>query len=710
MSEEAENLPAWRKKFLATRMTFESILFERELVQPQREKLSLGLLGVLGIWLFHALLLAQWAFRRGYFFNQADAASFGAVLRYAAYLKSQGFWALVKPEFADLALNPPLYYLSFIPVMDYLTKNLNTALVLVNSFYLLVLALSVFLAVRQSRPNRAGWLGAAFALALPFVMETARRPAPEMALLALVAALYCCYIRSDDFEHPKWTLAFAAVMSLGFFSHRFFWLYALPLVPFILTGLSGPLSRDELVKGFFPGLVINLPWYLFVAAAAAAGFVPLWGAYHGFLHYLRLGFAAAGAPLFLLGGAALTWMYFSVFMPYEKKKIVAAWFWVPYLALAWLVRGTHPALLYPALLPFAVALPVMTPHQARKYFLIAVLALGAIGQSGLVRPFSFGSWPIGGLPLPPARDYRAAELLDLVKTGVPAAGGLVAVYGGDANLNAESLRFAYSASGGNVKFSDSPACPACAPLIIHKTPRFGEKPAPTEADFAELKTHGWFSALYDRTAELELADLSRAEVYQKRPDTMKFFEEGQLEVRSLVFGRLLIDDATLKLAGFDKDTGRYASAELFAPSAQFLGGDVYGLTLDIKGLSAAGPGRTPFVPAGVDSVRITSGKISAYAVERYLADRFPFLEDLKVTLDGGLAVSATARGRALDAVFALAIKDNVLEVKPAAFSLGPVSLPDYFLGLFTFRLDFSDNPYNLRIDGLRVSRQMIELY
>jgi len=710
MSEEATELPAWRKKFLATRMTFESILFERELIQPKREKLSVGLLGALGIWLFHALLLAQWAWRRGYFFNQADAESFGAVLRFAAYLKHQGFWALVKPEFADTALNPPLYFLAYVPVLNYLTPDLNLALVLVNSFFLLVLTLAIFLAVRRSRPNRAGWLGAAFALAMPFVMETARRPAPEMALMALVAAMYACYIRSDEFEHPKWTFAFAVVFSLGFFSHRFFWLYALPLAPFILAGLASP-TRDDLLKGFFPGLVINLPWYLFLGAAMLAGFVPLWGHYNGVGHYLGLGLRAASLPLFVLGAAGLFWMYFSVFMPYEKRKVVAAWFWAPYLLLAWLVRGSHPALLYPALLPFAVALPVMTPHQARKYLLVFVLALGAVGQGGLVRPFSFNGLPLGGLPLPPAKDYRAGELLEMVRNSAPAGGGLVAVYGGDANLNAASLRFAYSAKGAGVKFADAPACPACAFLVVRKTARPGQPPRPTETDFAAIRTQGWFSALFDRTGELELADGSRAEIYQKRADTMKFFEEGTHNLRGLSLGRLTAEDATLKLSGFDKSTGKYASAELFVPAAQFLGGDVYGLTVDIRGLSAASPNKAPFVPSGFDSATITSARVSAYAVERYLAARLPFITGLEVELDGGgLGLKGITRGRELDVVLALSIHNNVLEVRPAEFSFGPVSLPDYFLALFSFRMDLADNPYNVRVGGLRVNKQMIELY
>lgn len=709
MAEDTEMSP-WRKKFLATRMTFESILFEKELVQPKREKLSTGLLVLGAIWLFYSVLLAQWALRRGYFFGGADADSFTAVLRYASYLKSEGFWALVKPEFSSLTLNPPLYYLSYVPVFEYLTKDLNLALILVNSFFLLVLALSIFLAVRRSRPNRAGWLGAAFALGMPFVLETARRPAPEMALLALTAAMYACYINSDEFEHPKWTFAFAVCLGLGFFSHRFFWLYALPLVPFILTGLASPFSRDSLFKGFFPSAVINLPWYLFFAAAAAAGFVPLWGAYNGFWHYFRLAVSAAGLPFFLLGAAGLTWMYFSVFMPYEKKGVVAAWCWAPYLVLTWLVRGSSPELLYPALLPFAVALPVMTPHQARKYLLVFVLALGALNQSGLLRPVMIGAYPLAGLPLPPSADYRAAELMALVKTAAPGAGGLVGIYGGDAFLNENSLRFDAARKAPGVKFADAPACPACAFILLHKTPRYGQQLSRGEQAFLAIKDAPWFHGLFEKTTELELADTSKVEVYSKFPSRARFFEDGPVNVRNMVFGPLRIDEGTLTLKDFNASSGTYASAEFFAPYATAYGADVYGLTLDVTGLAAAGAQTDPFVPAGVTSVKVTSAKISAYAVERYLAGRFPFLTDLKVSLDRTLEVTGTARGRRLAAEFTLSAPGGgTLEARPVVFSLGPVSIPDFALKLFTFRLDFSDNPYGIRVRSLSMSNQLLEL-
>jgi len=377
--------------------------------------------------------------------------------------------------------------------------------------------------------------------------------------------------------------------------------------------------------------------------------------------------------------------------------------------LAWGLRDSHAQLLYPAMLSFAISIAIMTPHQARKFLLVFVLALGAVNQSGFVRPFTAGNYPVAGLPLPPASDYRAAEIMKLVKDNAPAEGGLAGVYG-DADFNSASLRYADSGPA-PVRFEDSPACPACSFLLIHRTPPFGQELTAGEKDFEAIRASGWFSSLFDRRGELQLADGSKAEVYVKVPSTLKFLSEGAYTVRRLKLGPLKIDDGSLTLSRFNEATGAYDKAELFVPVAELMGGDVYGLTLDIRGLTLAGPSLSPLVPAGLRSIKLTSARISSYAVERFLSARFPILKDLQVKLDKTLQVSGVANGRVLDAEFALSVTGGgVLEVKPVSFSLGPVTLPSYVLGLFSFRQDFTDNPYGITLSGLKVKGQMIELY
>jgi hypothetical protein len=248
-------------------------------------------------------------------------------------------------------------------------------------------------------------------------------------------------------------------------------------------------------------------------------------------------------------------------------------------------------------------------------------------------------------------------------------------------------------------------------MLIHKTQRFGQAEPASAAAFAGLRQEEWFHAVFEKRQTLRLADGSDVEIYVKVPSSMKFISEGLHTVRNLKLGPLKVDEAELKLSGFDPATGVYARAHLFAPAAEIMGGDVYGLELDITGLVAAGPGLNPFNPAGVSAISLRSARISEYAIERYLAGRFPFIKEIEVTLEDGLGVTGLARGRKLNAVFALTIKDGgLLELKPVFFKLGPVSFDSFVLKLFSFSMDFRDNPYGIKVSGLRVKRNMLELY
>ncbi|MBI5743009.1 MAG: hypothetical protein HY952_00515, partial [Elusimicrobia bacterium] len=273
-----------------------------------------------------------------------------------------------------------------------------------------------------------------------------------------------------------------------------------------------------------------------------------------------------------------------------------------------------------------------------------------------------------------------------------------------------SLSYAAAKDNPSARFAADPACPVCAFALVYKAPRFGASPTASSRAFLKFKAEPWFPMLFEKKAELDMADSSRAEVYARLPDRMRFFEDGPHKVRNLQLGPLKIDEGTLTLGKYDEKTGVYGSARLFAPYASVLGGDIYGLTADISGLSAAGPGLAPFVPGGVSAVQIRSAKISAYAVERFLADRFPFLAELEVKMDETLGVTALVRGRRLSADFEVrASGPSAIEARPAQVSIGPVMIPDYLLRLFTFRYDFSDSPYKITLSSLKLGGQMAEI-
>ena len=205
---EEKAVPGWRKRFLANRMTFESILFEKELLVPGKENFKVGLAAALAMALCAALLPAQWVLRQGYFFSAADAAGFRTVFAWLEHFGTDGVWSLFKPlpDAFGAPPVPPLYYLTYVPVLKYITGSLNWALILVNTFYISGLTLAVFTAIRKNRGNKPGWLGAGFALAMPFVLETARHPDHRLTAMALAAAVYACYINSEEFQYPAWNL------------------------------------------------------------------------------------------------------------------------------------------------------------------------------------------------------------------------------------------------------------------------------------------------------------------------------------------------------------------------------------------------------------------------------------------------------------------------------------------------------------------------
>jgi len=695
-------------------MTLESILFEKELGVPKREKLRIGLLGAAGIWLLGALLLAQWIFRQGFFFSAADSAGFERINAYAAHLSSGGFWSLFKPALSGFGfdMNPPLYYLSYFPVFKFLTSNLTAAMLTVNSFYLLIIALAIFLAVKKSRNNMSGWLGTAFAFGMPFTLETARHPEPELAAMAMAAAAYCCYINSEDFERPHWSFWFSVFFSLGFFAHRHFWVCALPLVPFIVPAMAGYIARNEILMGLLPGLALNLPWYAMFLAYRFLGLYRPESQNAAFWTYFGLSVQAASLPFFIIGSLALVWMYFSVFMPYSNKKIVAAWFWAPYLALTYLVKTTDPKLFYPALFPLAVATAVMAPSLIRKHLLGLTLWLTMITQSGLVGPFGFSHYPIAGLEAPSKGDYHAGEILESFAHAGPDP-FRVLVAGGESGFNSGSFKLLAAARGGPENtffYNQADLAWAFADYIVFKTPGYGAASEP-ENSLSSVLSEPRFNLLFEKKKEFGLKNSSKVLVYAKRRFADKPFAEGAYTIKKYAIGGLSLQNAELTLENFDPEKGVYSRALVFAPYASYDGTDIYGLTLELADFraAAAGPDISGLVISGIGSVKVISAKISTYAVERFLAGRLKFMVDPEVRL--GQTITLHVRTpREINAEFSVAVKkESLIEIKLEAFEFEGYHVPEFFARNFVFTYNFTLSPYGLNFKTLETRRQMFEI-
>ncbi|MFA6433351.1 MAG: hypothetical protein WCW52_01515 [Elusimicrobiales bacterium] len=720
MTEQKE-LSGWRKRFLANRMSFESILFEKELVVRERESLVKGLAGAFAVGLFASILTAQWVLRQGYLFTAADAAGFQMVSAAVEHFRSGGVWNIFVPLSGGFgaAPVPPLYYLTFVPVLKFVTSDLNWAMILVNSFYLTGLTLAVFTAVKKNRNNKSGWLGACFVAALPFVLESARHPVHSLASMALAAAAYAAYINSEEFEYPEWSTLCGIFFGIGFLADTMFWVYMLPLVPFMVSGLSGRLSSWPILRGLLPGAVLALPWYAFASVSwalkyyagstAPAVFRPgLW------LYLVSLS-GAAGLPLFLLGAIALVWMYFSVFMPYSSKKIVAAWFWVPFAAVYFLFAG-RTEYMYPALLPLALAVAVMTPGRVRAYLTGLALAFLLVNQSGLVGPFFLGRARVAGLPRPSGGQYMMPKLMAEIKSRTAGRKtAMVALAGADedesfSHANLAGLSDVTDRTG--IKFAAyQPGTLGLADFVAYKTAAFGTiKPGGSNALAREI-SRPWFSKVFFSTAAFNLSDLSQLVIYAKRPVSGPPIPPGKYPVHKLDLGGIFMEDGSLELSGFDPARGVYARAEFFSPYAMLGDFDIYGLDIEITGFScfSEAGGVAGIRVTGADTVRIVSARITNYAIERYLTGKYGGLKKIEVKLDKTITISGERKGTPVYWELALSAKPPELELRLKDFAYGDYDMPGFLLEMLRFRYDLSGLPYRLRFSRISMNNQMLEI-
>ena len=716
---EQKQLSGWRKRFFANRMSFESILFEKELVIQGRENFGAGLAGALAIGLFASLLTAQWALRQGYLFTAADSAGFQAVFACLEHFKTGGVWNIFKPLPGGFSAPsvPPLYYITYVPVLKFITGNLNWAMIIVNTFYLTGLALAVFIAIKKNRNNQSGWLGVCFAMALPFVLETARHPDYRLASMALAAAAYAAFINSVEFEYPAWNLWCGVFFGLGFFADTMFWVYVLPLVPFIVSGLSNQLSAGSILKGLLPGAVLALPWYAFASVSWALRYFSGSTAPEvfrpGLWDYLASLSWAAGLPLFLLGALALGWMYFSVFMPYSSKKIVAAWCCVPFVLVYFLFKG-RPEYMYPALLPMAVAVAVMTPGRARKYLTALALVFLLLNQSGLVGIVSLGGARLAGLPRPSGAQYRVPELMAELKAR--AAGremSTVALIGSDENFSHASLNYLSEKVGkAAIKFAVfRPGALGLADVVVYKTAAFGADRSYGSAALVREISRPWFSKVFSRAAEFNLPDTSRLILYAKKTAAFPPFPKGKYLVRRMNLGGIFMEEGSLELSGFDPARGVYARATLSSPYATLENFDIYGLTVKITGFS--GLSNTGSVSdlriTGAGTVRIVSAKITSYAFERYLAGRYGGLEKIEVKLDNTAQVRGERKGTEVYGELSVSVRPPELDFRLEDFTYGGYRVPHLLLDLFKFKYDLSGLPCDIRFNNVRLKNQMLEI-
>jgi hypothetical protein len=716
MSPEQEHEVTFKNKFYAARMAFESILFEKELAGPKKEDWKKGPLGLAVLVLVSCVFLWQWKARQGDLFSAEEAARVTVVQKYMADYEAEGPAALLGTgAVKGGAAQPPLYYLSYLPVLKFVTADIGTAVFLVNAFYLALLLSFVYYALRRHRNTVSSLTAAAAAASFPFVLECARSLSPQIATLAFTAGFWCFYLNSDDFEKPKPLFWMGLMFSCGVLTDVFYWVYILPLLPMMIAVASGHLNRAEMLKGLLPGILAGVPWYTmnavsfygaWLARSAAGADLSRWDK---FWWLLKASAAEMHLVFFVLGAAAMIWMYYSVFMPYQGKEKVGLWFAVPYLFFT-LLGLREVEYMYPALLPFAIALGVMVPGKLRypAGALAAVLML--INGSGLV-----GVKYLPGVSLAPvfgsAVVVSGGDFSEKFLAAVrPAAEGrrsaVVCLVGGGDYLNSDTIRVMLSRRGfAGVKVVNSGAGLASFCDVLALTPSASPEAAATSS---RILAASWLRLAFEESPPVSLPS-GDTRLYYKRRVLPFDHGEGVFRYPRLDIGGLRLRDVVIRTRGFDAASGRYPKADISAVYGSYGDMDIHMFSATAANFSYAVENGAPVV-LSASPIKITGAKIPDFAVSRLLENSgFPATGIDASFGDGTLVVSGTMGDKPVEAELEVRLEGRKVLLSPRSVRIGETGFEPKYIPLLRYSFDLDELPVNITFDSLSIRPAMAEI-
>ncbi|MCR4820605.1 MAG: hypothetical protein K5838_05715 [Elusimicrobiales bacterium] len=689
----------------ANRYAFESVLFEHKAINV-KDKTWAGVLGAILIWGVSVIFLFEWIKGRGPLLGQEEAQTFSAVLHYFSALGDNSFWTFIKPDFNSLRYSPPLYYLLYVPVLKFITSDLNMAMLFVNSIFLLVLSIMPFFAVSPKRGWIGGLLASAAVMSCPFITEAARMPSASIAVIALVAGFYCSFMAYTELADNKWSYAFALFFVLGLYTSGTFWIYTIPLWQAMLTGTTNNVNGARFFKVLLAGFLVNASWYLCFIILLMAGIIPLRGQYEGAMALIKGAVPSLGLPLLFMGGIFLAWMYFNTYKPYEKRKDLMRMFWVPWAVFTFGICAHDPSVLYPALIALPLSIAIMVPYRLEKILVSCFIVLFL--ANNLASPVNISGIRLLGTARSSVSSMPYEQIMETVRAHLPQGKAKIGVYSKDGSINAESFSFAFKKINPKLIFLNDPMMPDFSALVINKTEADGSN----SAAFDKLRSEEGFQYLFIKQGEIRCQDGSKVEIYSKNNKPFGTFPAGRYPIGTLTFGKFTARKVILGIEQHDPVSESY-KGYIFAPSASLYGGDIYGLRLDVSGLKFSDVNSSPAL-SDIDSARITSSRLSSYTVESVLRQELPFLEEISVSMDNDkLTIGGNVKGHSIVINFGVSIpKDGIIEIRPLAFSFMGVNFPEgmqFLLKIFAYRINLSENPYGLSAGSISMSSGIMEI-
>lgn len=638
--EEKSSQSEWKKKFLASRAALEQILFERELVKKKEPKNYRGLIGLSLILLAGlSLLFYNWNLAQGAL-SAASISKLALAEKFMISLSGGFSEFFFKARLFDLNFDLPFYYLSYFPVLKYLTSDKALAVFLVNAFYYCVFVCSIYFSVNIRGNYKSALMAALLGAFFPFWFTAVPEFSVSTATCALTALTYLFFIKSEDMENPVWVFPMALTFAIGLITDKMYIFYVLPLIHWLNWGFAG-LYQGKIFKAMLIAFIIGVPFYLRILVKFLFFFIfrgqQLFDHFNFNLFWYMHGFADASNLLFfIIGLISILWMKYALFELYEKRTIIWKWFISSYIVL-WLFPIKDASYVYPALAPLAIASGIMIPDLLRKYFMAGVLVLSFFNQSGFVPsvsvPFFKGKAVVLGMKMPAAKSEKIGEVLRIVKENLPYEGASVAVFGNSPYINSATLSLLsarHGMSSSNFK-NYPPAFVLFSDIAVLKGSDTASKMPP------------YFKAFFREIISFNDGDIS---VYAKvLPAENQISDEGSKYSKQLEFFGFTLKNAQFSLGSYDAQRKIYSSGELILPYANLAEMDFYNTRLLFKDLCLARDGERDLI-CGFSSVEIKSLKTTDFSFSRFVEERLKNLMDLEIKSESvGRAGFFTIYGR-----------------------------------------------------------------
>jgi len=152
---------------------------------------------------------------------------------------------------------PPFYYLSLIPLSLIFGFTLDTG-VIGNSFYMVIMALSIYGIGKILYTRNAGLIAAFLVSCYPIIVSMSREYIISVMLTAMTTLAYYLFLKSENFENKKYSILFSFIYAVGLMVKSTFFIYTLPAV---LAGLWGGKIgfRDRMIQfSYYIGMIAAL--------------------------------------------------------------------------------------------------------------------------------------------------------------------------------------------------------------------------------------------------------------------------------------------------------------------------------------------------------------------------------------------------------------------------------------------------------------------